>query len=128
MRKEFRVSTKAAIFNEPKTKVVVISMGHDADWGLPGGHIEEDETPDITIARELYEECGVELLNLSHRDFFMHSNGKIILAYSGTAKCEELCSAQNNLEGEPKWLTKVEFENLSSIEPCYKQFVLGNWN
>lgn len=127
MRKEFRVSTKAAIFNELKTKVIVISMENGADWGLPGGHIEENETPDEAIARELNEECGIDLLNLSHSDFFMHSNGKLILAYTGTTKSEDLCSAQNNLEGEPKWLTKAEFENLPSIEQVYRQFVLNNW-
>src|SRR5579859_6359738 len=30
-------------------------------WGLPGGHIEEGETPSQCILREMKEELGIEL-------------------------------------------------------------------
>lgn len=31
-------------------------------WDIPGGNIEEGETPEITIRREMYEELGINLL------------------------------------------------------------------
>ena len=56
MRKQFRAATKAALFNRDKSRVLVIHMDQNNDWGLPGGHIEENETPDEAITRELLEE------------------------------------------------------------------------
>ncbi len=34
-------------------------------WCLPGGHIEPNETPEECLAREMYEEMGIELEHLS---------------------------------------------------------------
>ena len=126
MRRDFRVSTKAAIFISDRDKVLVIHMDQVNGWGLPGGHIEHDETPDEAIARELHEECGVASNDLKHVDFFMHSEGKLILAYAGTTDQLELKSPQDNLEGIPKWLTRDEFE-LIEIEPNYRTLVINEW-
>lgn len=59
MRKEFKVVTKAAIFNRNKSRVLVIHMERNNDFGLPGGHIEENEDIDDAMQRELQEECGI---------------------------------------------------------------------
>ena len=126
MRRVFRVSTKAAIFNKNRDKVIVIHMDQSNDWGLPGGHIEQDETPDKAIVRELYEECGIKSSNLRSDSFFMHSDGKLILAYTGTTLDDSLKSSQNNLEGIPKWLSRDEFLQIT-IEPKYRDWVLKSW-
>ena len=126
MRRDFRVSTKAAIFNKSRDRVIVIHMDQRNDWGLPGGHIEQGETPDEAIVREIYEECGVKSSDLQPAGFFMHSNGKLILAYTGTTQDDTLKSTQNNLEGIPKWLSRDEFLEIT-IEPNYQKLVLENW-
>jgi 8-oxo-dGTP diphosphatase len=36
-------------------------------WGLPGGHIHGDETPEDTIRREVAEETGLDLKDGFHR-------------------------------------------------------------
>ena len=46
-------------------------MDYHDDWGLPGGHIEENEDMDDAIRRELFEECGVEPESLKKVDFFL---------------------------------------------------------
>lgn len=33
-------------------------------WGLPGGHIEAGEAPEVCAAREVYEEASVRVANL----------------------------------------------------------------
>jgi len=126
MRKEFRVSTKAAIFNPDKSKVIAIYINQDEGWGLPGGHIEQDENPDDALIREIREECSITPNKILRADFFIHNDGKLILAYTGTSNNAELASGQDPVEGTPKWLTKNEFKEIN-IEPHYRQFVLANW-
>ena len=122
----FKVVTKAAVYSHDKSRVLVIHMDRINGWGLPGGHIEEDEDMDDAMRRELFEECGVELEALKKVDFFYHSNGKIVLAYTGVLKNDDIISKQDNLEGIPKWLSREEFESII-IEPNYRKLVLDNW-
>lgn len=126
MKREFRVSTKAAIFNRARDKVLVIHIYQSDGWGLPGGHVEEGEDLDETMVREIREECGVEVQDLKHVDFFIHTEGKLILAYKGTVRSEALQSLQDNLEGVPKWLSRDEFEAID-IEPGYRELVMSHW-
>ena len=126
MKRLFKVSTKAAIYNSAHDRILVIHMDQYNIWGLPGGHINEDETPDVAMSRELLEECGIKPNHLVHKDFFMHSSGKLILAYIGEIDDININSQQNNLEGIPKWISLSEFKTIH-IEPNYRDFVINNW-
>lgn len=126
MNQKFEVSSKAAIFNLKLNKILVINIVQRDCYGLPGGHLEKDESPDQAIYRELYEECGIHLNNLKHVDFFLHESGKIILGYTGTIEDKIVKSQQFDLEGIPKWLSKSEFKKVS-IDEGYRSFVLDNW-
>jgi len=126
MRKEFRVVTKAVIFNKDKSRVLVIHMDQNDDYGLPGGHIEENEDMDGAMLRELKEECGITAKELRKVDFFFHSSGKVVLAYAGVSESDHLVSAQGNFEGIPKWVTREEFSNIK-IEQNYRKLVLDHW-
>ncbi len=126
MRKLFKVVTKAAIYNTDESKVLVIHMDRNRDYGLPGGHIDENEDIDIAMQRELYEECGIKVPRLQRTDFFFHSNGKIVLAYVGVSNSDDIVSKQDNLEGIPKWLSMEEFKSIN-IEPSYRKLVLDHW-
>ena len=133
MRKQFNVSTKAAIYNNDFSRVLTIytnmSMNGEYRYGLPGGHIEDDESPDQTMARELHEECGIVVNNLRHADFFIHCTGKkLILAYVGSTDIDDIKSQQNEPEGIPKWLTRSEFEAIRTpMDENYRKLVLENW-
>lgn len=127
MKRLFKVTTKIALFDPQKEHVLVIHLSWDDDWGLPGGHIDEGETPIEAMKRELIEECGVVPDTINRNDFFMHSNGKLVLAYTGTVNDTNLKSQQDNSEGIPKWLTREEFENIK-IEPGYRELVLNCWD
>lgn len=127
MRCQFRVTTKAAIFSDDGNRVILIHMTRNNAWGLPGGHVEDGENPDDTIKCELQEECGITVSKMKHGDFFMHSDGKVILAYIVEPVNEVLHSEQDNLEGVPKWVTKSEFSNIENIEKVYRDFILKNW-
>ena len=133
MRNQFFVSTKAAIYSKDLSHVLVIYTDKSLDgvlrYSLPGGHIEDDESPDQAMARELHEECGVVVKNLRHIDFFIHCTGsKLVLAFVGTVDNDDLKSQQDELEGTPKWLSKSEFEGIRTpIDENYCKLVLNNW-
>jgi len=127
MRKQFNVTTKAAVYSKGLQKVLVIHMDRDDKWGLPGGHMEENETPDEAMARELFEECGVKAVKLERKDFFMHLEwNKLILSYVVEIENDNIKSQQDNLEGIPKWLTKSKFNSIQ-IDQNYRDFILNNW-
>lgn len=55
----FRVAVSALIFNEGK---VLLAHRRDIDWwNLPGGGMEEGETVDEALCREVLEETGLEV-------------------------------------------------------------------
>lgn len=97
------VSCKAALFNQDYTKVL-LSEYSSGNYGLPGGHMEDGETPDQAMARELWEELGLKNVELTHGDFLVHHNGKLVLAYTGTID-----------EATPM---RVQVEELRSISWC----------
>ena len=52
----------SAFVINPKTKKLLLVKHSDFDkWVQPGGHMEEDETPEETAIREVYEETGVRI-------------------------------------------------------------------
>jgi 8-oxo-dGTP pyrophosphatase MutT (NUDIX family) len=51
-------STDAALILTRRAKTL---SGHAGQWALPGGRIDDGETPEQTALRELHEEVGLEL-------------------------------------------------------------------
>lgn len=58
----------------PVSTCMVVALGKNGTialarpergWGFPGGHVEDNESPEECIRREAYEECGVTLGELS---------------------------------------------------------------
>jgi 8-oxo-dGTP pyrophosphatase MutT (NUDIX family) len=80
-----RVSVKAALLNPAGTKVLMTRL-HDGGFGLPGGHMEYNETPEQTITRELQEELGLENAGALHRcDFWRDTRtDRLLLGFVGT--------------------------------------------
>lgn len=65
MPKQFyRVSVKALIWDETKTKFLLLQES-DGLWEVPGGGLDWGEKPETGIARELLEETGLHVVSVS---------------------------------------------------------------
>lgn len=124
-RHRFPVSVKAAIFND-ENDLLMIFMDNRGDYGLPGGHIDEGEQPDDAIRRELDEETGVQDYTLRRADFFLHEEGKLVLAYTGATSSHFLKSSQDNQEGVPVWISKDKFNSVE-VNRCFADFIKSIW-
>lgn len=50
----------AGILFKSAGKVFLVKRGDDGSWAVPGGKLEEGETPEAAARREVLEECGVD--------------------------------------------------------------------
>ncbi|WP_405143405.1 NUDIX hydrolase [Sphaerisporangium sp. NBC_01403] len=50
-----------ALITDPSGRVLLVKPNYRAHWLWPGGHVDEDETPDEACAREITEELGLTL-------------------------------------------------------------------
>ena len=60
----YRVSMKALILDEARTKFAII-LENNGWWELPGGGLDWGETPASCIKRELREEMGLTVIEVS---------------------------------------------------------------
>lgn len=49
------------VFKEENDNLYILMVKHNAGhWGLPKGHVEENETETETAVREVFEETGIK--------------------------------------------------------------------
>jgi len=65
MKRHFCAS--AFIINPINKKILLVKHKDYDKWLQPGGHIEEDETPEEAAIREVYEETGIKITILGER-------------------------------------------------------------
>lgn len=119
------VSAKLAIYSRTAKEVLVMAYAHGI-YGLPGGHLDAGETPDVAVRREMREEIGREADAVTPREFFATESGKLILGYTATLdQTSELAAMEPDKE-TPQWVGKDEVDTLPMSE-MYKAFVKKHW-
>jgi len=78
--------TAAVIYNDKKVLITRRAAGqkHAGWWEFPGGKIEDGESPEVCLRRELMEELGVDaqIGDLLAESIFRYETGAIrLLAY-----------------------------------------------
>lgn len=65
MRRHFCASV--FVINPENKKILLIMHKKNHKWTQPGGHIDDDETPEEAALREVYEETGLRVSLLGER-------------------------------------------------------------
>lgn len=122
------VTTKIVLFSHDKKQVLVthIRPGKEGEgYGLPGGHVDGNETPEEALRRELQEEIGVTIHNFEQVEVFRHNTGKIVIGFTAVAPRDIVVNSSNPDDETGEWKTKEEFMKLDT--GVYRRFVLKLW-
>src|SRR5690349_13560218 len=86
----------ACLVDRRDDALLLVRVRDNERWYLAGGKIEQDETPEATLCRELHEELGVELVQGSVRYLYT----VVGPAYGRSGEVELVCF-------EAEWLGEV---------------------
>jgi 8-oxo-dGTP pyrophosphatase MutT (NUDIX family) len=130
---------------DPLTKkILLVKHPKFNKWVQPGGHIEEDETPEETALREVYEETGIRVKILGdnfprENDFVrplgiqknrsIEGNMHIDIIYAGVPIKQDNIKFDKSESQEFGWFSRNELENIS-VFPDIKitmDYILNNY-
>lgn len=66
----YRLSVKALIFDETRTKFLLVQEDN-GKWELPGGGLDWGETPQAGVIREIKEEMGLEVVSVASQPSYL---------------------------------------------------------
>lgn len=123
-RPRYRVSTKIALVNPAGNKVLMTRL-HDGRFGLPGGHVEGEETPEEAISRELFEELGLSYQGDLHKyDFWRDPNGdRILLGFIGSLDEATPLTLQEEEVTGVYWASLEDFDQGEVTTVTYEPFI-----
>lgn len=125
MKRHFCAS--AFIIDPYTKKILLVKHKKNRKWTQPGGHMEENETPEETALREAYEETGLHVRLLGERfpreeDFIRplgiqcnrHSTGDTHIDIIYAAVPNDDSKEKINLEESDDigWFSREELEDL----------------
>jgi 8-oxo-dGTP pyrophosphatase MutT (NUDIX family) len=122
----YRVSAKALIFDEDH-KILLVK--EKRGWELPGGGIEQGESPQETITREITEECGFEIEKINESPSLMWiinrpessdelDRWRVLIGFETKLKSLEFTPSKEALEY--RFVSKEEMEDLD-LHPNIEQ-------
>ncbi len=125
------VAAAAAVFIfDDKNRILFIERGHDpgkGKLGLPGGFLDPGETAETGIAREILEEVGITVSNITYLSSFPNNYqwGGIHYDTIDLFYTARLTSKNITIDGDEvaavKWKLRSEVENHELAFPSFIQ-------
>lgn len=104
------------IFNKTLTSVLLVSNNYSKDnvnakYGLPKGHVEENETYATCAKRELYEETGLDIDINDESRFITVNNSKYFLFVLTNVDDKDFAPVDKREIGDCKFIKIDDFNN-----------------
>ena len=118
---DLKMSAKAIIIN--KDKFLIIKDKDSDSWGLPGGHIQDGETSNEAIKREVKEEIGLEIDKLDEigiRELHFDDGGKWNTIFFRASSEDQDIDLSKESE-KFKWILPQEVKNYNLN--AYKEII-----
>lgn len=116
----YRVSAKALILDKTGEKFLVVREDKGG-WDLPGGGIDWGETPEQCITREITEEMGLEVTEISPASSYVligqHKNGNWIMGLVFQTKVKDFNFTPTPECREIKFISPNEIDLIEALEP-----------
>lgn len=111
------VGVFAAIFDDNNRILCVKIKYGSGNWTLPGGHLEENESPFEGVKREVLEETGyiIEPVNL-------------ISVYSAPTKDDIVLLIKGKIMSKVEWLPNEEIEQVQFFSHNRLPSKIHSWN
>ena len=123
------ITCKVAIYTPDGGKVLVVEYTNNVGYGLPGGHLEQDEEPVVACVREVHEELGIsmDVERLVLKNAWRHPDGKIILGYVSVMPEETMINMVDRNEiFAVHWAEIRDIESSAIPVGTYRHFILAN--
>lgn len=111
-------------------EVLLIYRSDEDHWEVPGGKVEDDESPTQAAVREAEEEIGVEVqLDKPFYTGEFMKEGELFLWHGYIVSTEETPSLQEEKFSDLEWFGKEELDelelapNLRQIEPALRKIL-----
>ncbi len=120
MEKQIRKAVRCYLIKDEKVVVTKYKEGNKeiGYYDIPGGKIEEGETPEQTAIREMKEETGLKVGDLKYK-------GNMIIEYHNRIFDFDIFIA-NESEGEPQEFEENTSEWIEINELLQKEKILSN--
>lgn len=114
-------SVTAVIFSNDRKKTLLVKRRDVPVWVLPGGGVEENESLETAIIREIFEETGYKVKILKKIGEYIPINK--LSKYTHLYECEIL-SGEASISDETKDVKFFDIENLPKlIPPPYPEWI-----
>jgi len=100
-------------------------------WGLPGGGVEPNETPNDALIREIHEELNIHISNFNFLNRYNHNNTTLNVYVFNSPDFNENTIQLNNEHTDFNFFSYYQLHQMNNVIPTVFTFIndyLNNQN